>query len=112
MTVPLTSLSHGGGCGCKLAPAVLEQIIAQSGGRGLIPPDLLVGIETSDDAAVYRISDDQAIVATTDFFMPIVDDPFDFGAIAATNAISAAYAMGERALFALALGVMQIGEVA
>jgi selenide,water dikinase len=110
MTVPLTSLSHGGGCGCKLAPAVLEQIIAKSG-PGLIPPDLLVGIETSDDAAVYRISDDQAIVATTDFFMPIVDDPFDFGAIAATNAISDVYAMGGRPLFALALVAMPIDKL-
>ena len=110
-TVRLTSLSHGGGCGCKLAPAVLEQIIARSGGRGLIPPDLLIGIETSDDAAVYRISDDQAIVATTDFFMPIVDDPFDFGAIAATNAISDVYAMGGRPLFALALVAMPIDKL-
>ena len=107
----LTSLSHGGGCGCKLAPAVLEQIIARSGGRGLVPPDLLVGIETSDDAAVYRISDDQAIVATTDFFMPIVDDPFDFGSIAATNAISDVYAMGGRPLFALALVAMPIDKL-
>jgi selenide,water dikinase len=110
-TVPLTSLSHGGGCGCKLAPAVLEQIIARSGNRGLIPPDLLVGIETSDDAAVYRMSDDQAIVATTDFFMPIVDDPFDFGAIAATNAISDVYAMGGKPLFALALVAMPIDKL-
>ena len=107
----LTSLSHGGGCGCKLAPAVLEQIIARSGGAGLIPPDLLVGIETSDDAAVYRISEDQAIVATTDFFMPIVDDPFDFGSIAATNAISDVYAMGGRPLFALALVAMPIDKL-
>src|SRR5262245_48152630 len=110
-TLRLTSLSPGGGCGCKLAPAVLEQVIASSGGRGLIPPELLVGIETSDDAAVYRISDDQAIVATTDFFMPIVDDPFDFGAIAATNAISDVYAMGGRPLFALALVAMPIDKL-
>jgi selenide,water dikinase len=110
-TMRLTSLSHGGGCGCKLAPAVLEQIIAKSGGRGLLPADLLVGIETSDDAAVYRISDDQAIVATTDFFMPIVDDPFDFGSIAATNAISDVYAMGGRPLFALALVAMPIDKL-
>jgi selenide,water dikinase len=103
---PLTSLSHGGGCGCKLAPAVLEQIIAKSGSRNLLPPDLLVGIENSDDAAVYRISEEQAIVATTDFFMPIVDDAFDFGSIAATNAISDVYAMGGRPLFALALVAM------
>jgi selenide,water dikinase len=90
---------------------MLEQIIARSGGHGLIPPDLLVGIETSDDAAVYRINDDQAIVATTDFFMPIVDDPFDFGSIAATNAISDVYAMGGRPLFALALVAMPIDKL-
>jgi selenide,water dikinase len=109
--VPLTSLSHGGGCGCKLAPAVLEQIIAKSGSRNLLPPDLLVGIENSDDAAVYRISEEQAIVATTDFFMPIVDDAFDFGSIAATNAISDVYAMGGRPLFALALVAMPIDKL-
>src|SRR4051812_39972741 len=107
----LTSLSHGGGCGCKLSPAVLEQIIAKAGGSGLIPPQLLVGIETSDDAAVYQINEHQAIVATTDFFMPIVDDPFDFGAIAATNAISDVYAMGGRPLFALALVAMPVAKL-
>jgi len=111
LTVPLTSLSHGGGCGCKLAPAVLEQLVAKAGGSGLIPRELLVGIETSDDAAVYQISEHQAIVATTDFFMPIVDDPFDFGAIAATNAISDVYAMGGRPLFALALVAMPIARL-
>ena len=111
MTVRLTSLSHGGGCGCKLAPAVLEQLIARSGGGGLVPNDLLVGIENSDDAAVYRINEDQAIVATTDFFMPIVDDPFDFGAIAATNAISDVYAMGGQPLFALAIVAMPIDKL-
>jgi selenide,water dikinase len=111
MTVRLTSLSHGGGCGCKLAPAVLEQLIARSGAGGPVPTDLLVGIENSDDAAVYRISEDQAIVATTDFFMPIVDDPFDFGAIAATNAISDVYAMGGRPLFALAIVAMPIDKL-
>jgi selenide, water dikinase len=109
--VRLTSLSHGGGCGCKLAPSVLKQLIARSGGSGLVPADLLVGIEHSDDAAVYRINDDQAIVATTDFFMPIVDDPFDFGAIAATNAISDVYAMGAQPLFALALVAMPVGKL-
>jgi selenide, water dikinase len=109
-SIRLTSLSHGGGCGCKLAPAVLEKIIAGTVG-GLTPPDLLVGVETSDDAAVYRISDTQAIVATTDFFMPIVDDPFDFGAIAATNAISDVYAMGGTPLFALALVGMPIDRL-
>jgi selenide,water dikinase len=108
--VRLTSLSHGGGCGCKLAPAVLEQIIARTTG-GLIPSELLVGIETSDDAAVFQINEKQAIVATTDFFMPIVDDPFDFGAIAATNAISDVYAMGGRPLFALALVAMPVNKL-
>jgi selenide,water dikinase len=108
--IRLTSLSHGGGCGCKLAPAVLEKIIAGTVG-GLTPPDLLVGVETSDDAAVYRINETQAVVATTDFFMPIVDDPFDFGAIAATNAISDVYAMGGTPLFALALVGMPIDKL-
>lgn len=103
----LTSLSHGGGCGCKIAPAVLSEIL-----KGVpqlpFPKELLVGIETSDDAAVYQINESQAIVATTDFFMPIVDDPFDFGKIAATNAISDIYAMGGTPLFALALVGMPI----
>jgi selenide,water dikinase len=106
----LTSLSHGGGCGCKIAPALLEQIIAKSG-AGILPKQLLVGTETSDDAAVYQINESQAIVATTDFFMPIVDDPFDFGAIAATNAISDVYAMGGAPLFALALVGMPINTL-
>jgi len=103
----LTQLSHGGGCGCKIAPAVLEKIL---GGMpsGIVPPQLLVGTETSDDAAVYQINPQQAIVATTDFFMPIVDDPFDFGRIAATNAISDVYAMGGTPLFALALVGMPV----
>jgi selenide, water dikinase len=103
----LTSLSHGGGCGCKIAPGVLSQILRSSPALPL-PPELLVGIETADDAAVYRLSDEQALVATTDFFMPIVDDPFDFGRIAATNAISDVYAMGGRPIFALALAGMPI----
>ena len=106
----LTQFSHGGGCGCKIAPGVLQAIIAKSG-PSLIPKELLVGIETSDDAAVYRINDRQAIVATTDFFMPIVDDPFDFGAIAATNAISDVYAMGATPLFALALVGMPVDKL-
>ena len=106
-TKRLTQLSHGGGCGCKIAPAVLQKILAGSTG-GIIPPQLLVGTETSDDAAVYQINTQQAIVATTDFFMPIVDDPFDFGRIAATNAISDVYAMGGTPLFALALVGMPI----
>lgn len=104
--VRLTDLAHGGGCGCKLSPAVLESIIARS--SGLIPQQLLVGIESSDDAAVYQINETQAIVATTDFFMPVVDDPFDFGAIAATNAISDVYAMGGRPLLALAIVGMPV----
>jgi len=110
MPLRLTSFSHGGGCGCKIAPEVLRQIIAKSG-PSLLPKELLVGIETSDDAAVYRINDTQAIVATTDFFMPIVDDPFDFGAIAATNAISDVYAMGGTPLFALALVGMPVNQL-
>src|SRR5437870_7136185 len=110
MQVRLTQFSHGGGCGCKIAPGVLEQILARSA-PGIVPKELLVGIETSDDAAVYRINDHQAIVATTDFFMPIVDDPYDFGAIAATNAISDIYAMGGTPLFALALLAMPVNEL-
>lgn len=103
----LTSLAHGGGCGCKIAPGVLQEIL-----RGRVqlpvPPELLVGIETSDDAAVYRLNDHQAVVATTDFFMPVVDDPHDFGRIAATNAISDVYAMGGTPIFALALVGMPV----
>jgi selenide, water dikinase len=108
--IRLTQFSHGGGCGCKIAPGVLEQILGGAAG-GLLPKALLVGIETSDDAAVYQINDNQAIVATTDFFMPIVDDPFDFGAIAATNAISDVYAMGGTPLFALALVGMPVNQI-
>ena len=108
--VRLTSLSHGGGCGCKIAPGVLEKILSKTQ-NALIPKQLLVGIETSDDAAVYQINDTQAIVATTDFFMPIVDDPFDFGRIAATNAISDVYAMGGTPLFALALVGMPVNTL-
>jgi selenide,water dikinase len=106
----LTSLSHGGGCGCKIAPAVLQQIISKAD-HPLLPKALLVGIETADDAAVYQINETQAIVATTDFFMPIVDDPFDFGRIAATNAISDVYAMGGTPLFALALVGMPVNTL-
>jgi selenide,water dikinase len=106
----LTSLSHGGGCGCKIAPGVLQQILSKQA-NPILPKELLVGIETSDDAAVYQINDTQAIVATTDFFMPIVDDPFDFGRIAATNAISDVYAMGGQPLFALALVGMPINTL-
>ena len=103
----LTSLSHGGGCGCKIAPGVLSEILKGTA-RFPVPPELLVGIETADDAAVYRLNDEQALIATTDFFMPIVDDPFDFGRIAATNAISDVYAMGGRPILALAIVGMPI----
>ena len=103
----LTSLSHGGGCGCKIAPGVLSEILRGTA-RFPVPPELLVGIETADDAAVYKLNDEQALIATTDFFMPIVDDPFDFGRIAATNAISDVYAMGGTPIFALALVGMPV----
>lgn len=103
----LTSLSHGGGCGCKIAPGLLTEILRTTA-RMPVPPQLLVGIETADDAAVYRLNDEQALVATTDFFMPIVDDPYDFGRIAATNAISDVYAMGARPILALALVGMPV----
>jgi len=105
--IKLTQLSHGGGCGCKIAPAVLQSILGDV--KEKLPfPNLLVGTETSDDAAVYKLNDTQAIVATTDFFMPIVDDPFDFGRIAATNALSDIYAMGATPIMALAVVGMPI----
>ncbi len=108
LAVPrLTSLSHGGGCGCKIAPGVLSEILKNSSNLP-IPPQLLVGIETADDAAVYQLNDEQALIATTDFFMPIVDDPYDFGRIAATNAISDVYAMGGTPIMALGLVGMPI----
>jgi len=97
----LTSLSHGGGCGCKIAPGVLAAILKDTQALP-VPKELLVGIETSDDAAVWKLNEQQALIATTDFFMPIVDDPRDFGRIAATNAISDVYAMGGRPIMALA----------
>src|ERR1700675_2148587 len=106
----LTSLAHGGGCGCKIAPGVLAELL-----KGSLPSrryaDLMVGTDTSDDAAVYRLNETQAVVATTDFFMPIVDDPFDFGRIAATNALSDIYAMGGRPLLALAIVGMPINTL-
>jgi selenide,water dikinase len=112
MTEPikLTSFSHGGGCGCKIAPGVLSEILRNSNGFP-VPKELLVGIETADDAAVYKLNDEQALIATTDFFMPIVDDPFDFGRIAATNAISDVYAMGGTPIMALALVGMPINKL-
>ncbi|HLV28377.1 MAG TPA: selenide, water dikinase SelD [Burkholderiaceae bacterium] len=103
----LTSLSHGGGCGCKIAPGILSELLA---GMPAAQPyaALMVGNETADDAAVYRLNDEQALIATTDFFMPIVDDPYDFGRIAATNALSDIYAMGGSPIMALALVGMPI----
>lgn len=106
----LTSLAHGGGCGCKLAPNVLSEILSGAPSAA-IPKDLIVDAATSDDAAVWRVSDDVALVATTDFFMPIVDDPFEFGRIAATNAISDIYAMGAKPIFSLALVGMPIAKI-
>ena len=108
--IKLTSFSHGGGCGCKIAPGVLAEILKNSSGFP-VPKELMVGIETADDAAVYKLNDEQALIATTDFFMPIVDDPFDFGRIAATNAISDVYAMGGTPIMALALVGMPINKL-
>jgi selenide,water dikinase len=109
-SIKLTSFSHGGGCGCKIAPGVLAEILKTSGGFP-VPPQVLVGIETADDAAVYKLNEEQALIATTDFFMPIVDDPYDFGRIAATNAISDVYAMGGTPIMALALVGMPIDKL-
>ena len=109
-TIKLTSFSHGGGCGCKIAPGVLAEILKNASGFTL-PKELMVGIETADDAAVYKLNDEQALIATTDFFMPIVDDPYDFGRIAATNAISDVYAMGGTPIMALALVGMPIDKL-
>eukprot|EP01032_Pedospumella_encystans_P010895 gene10895-12713_t len=108
--IRLTSFSHGGGCGCKIAPGVLSEIL-RTNAPSFLPPQLMVGIETSDDAAVWKLNDEQALIATTDFFMPIVDDPFDFGRIAATNAISDVYAMGGTPIMALAIVAMPIGKL-
>jgi len=106
----LTDLAHGGGCGCKLAPSVLQQLLA---GQSPTQPyaQLLVGTETGDDAAVWQFDDDHCIIATTDFFMPMVDDPRDFGRIAAANAISDVYAMGGRPLMALAILGMPLDKL-
>src|ERR1700754_330774 len=113
MNVPivrLTSLAHGGGCGCKLAPSVLQQLLAD---QPAAQPyrQLLVGTETGDDAAVWEIDENTCIIATTDFFMPMVDDPFDFGRIAATNAISDVYAMGGKPIMALAILGMPVDKM-
>src|ERR1700675_2273332 len=108
--IRLTELSHGGGCWCKIAPYVLSEILSSTPIRGL-PKELLVGTETADDAAVYRLNDTQALVATTDFLPPIVDDPYDFGRIAATNAISDIYAMGGTPIMALAIVGMPLEKL-
>ena len=100
--IKLTSFSHGAGCGCKIAPSTLEKILGASK-DGEVDPNLLVDNSTNDDAAVYDLGNGQAIVSTTDFFMPIVDDPFDFGGIASVNAISDVYAMGGKPLVAIAI---------
>ncbi len=110
LPIRLTQFSHGGGCGCKIAPALLHDMLKDLP-SGILPPALLVGTETSDDAAVYQLNAEQAIIATTDFFMPIVDDPHSFGEIAATNAISDIYAMGGKPLFALAIVGMPIDKL-
>ncbi|GLT23654.1 selenide, water dikinase [Zoogloea oryzae] len=106
----LTELSHGGGCGCKIAPAVLSEMLAHMPAAQPFA-NLMVGTETADDAAVWRLNDEQALIATTDFFMPIVDDPFDFGRIAATNALSDVYAMGGTPIMALAIVGMPVNKL-
>jgi selenide,water dikinase len=110
MQIKLTEYAHGGGCGCKIAPGLLSQLLGGSP-AGDSFPDLLVGYDHADDAAVYRINESQALVATTDFFMPVVDDPFDFGRIAATNAISDIYAMGATPIMALAVVGMPVNKL-
>jgi len=108
--IRLTEYSHGAGCGCKISPQVLTQILAQVRTQAR-DPRLLVGYDTRDDAAVYQISDREAIVSTTDFFTPIVDDPVHFGAIAAVNAISDVYAMGGRPLMAISILGWPVGKL-
>src|SRR5215213_4940194 len=110
-TIRLTSLAHGGGCGCKLAPSVLQQLLAGQPATAIYK-QLLVGTETSDDAAVWQVDDNTCVIATTDFFMPMVDDPYDFGRIAATNAISDVYAMGGKPIMALAILGMPVDKIA
>ncbi|MBP1883937.1 selenide, water dikinase SelD [Sinorhizobium mexicanum] len=106
----LTALAHGGGCGCKLAPSVLQQLLADQP-AGSPFSRLIVGTETGDDAAVWQLDDETCVIATTDFFMPMVDDPFHFGRIAATNAISDVYAMGGKPIMALAILGMPIDKI-
>src|SRR5262245_62478034 len=108
--IRLSHLSHGGGCGCKLAPSVLQQLLSS---HPTVTPykQLLVGLETGDDAAVLQLENGTCIIATTDFFMPMVDDPNDFGRIAATNAISDVYAMGGTPIMALAILGMPVDKI-
>src|SRR5215468_1927626 len=106
----LTSLAHGGGCGCKLAPSVLQQLLSSQASAQPFA-QLLIGTETGDDAAVWKLDDNTCVIATTDFFMPMVDDPFDFGRIAATNAISDVYAMGGKPIMALAILGMPVDRM-
>ncbi len=102
--IRLTRFSHGAGCACKLSPEELRTVLGLVRGFGPnTDPDLIVGLDTADDAAVYRLREDLAVVFTADFFTPIVDDPFDFGRVAATNALSDIYAMGGMPLLALNL---------
>ncbi|MCK2087576.1 selenide, water dikinase SelD [Thauera aromatica] len=108
--IKLTQFSHGGGCGCKIAPGVLSELLAKMP-AGVVPPELLVGTDTADDAAVYKLNERQAIVATTDFFTPIVDNARDFGRIAATNALSDVYAMGATPILALAVVGMPLDKL-
>jgi selenide, water dikinase len=108
--IRLSSMAHGGGCGCKLSPAVLSALLANMP-KAKAFEQLLVGAETADDAAVWQIDRDTCIISTTDFFTPMVDDPRDFGRIAATNAISDVYAMGGRPIFALAILGMPLGKI-
>jgi selenide,water dikinase len=109
-SIRLTDLAHGGGCGCKLAPSVLQQLLATQ--PAAMPyAQLLVGTETGDDAAVWQVDDKTCVIATTDFFMPVVDDPRDFGRIAAANALSDVYAMGGKPIMALAILGMPLGKL-
>lgn len=108
--IRLTEFAHGGGCGCKLAPSVLSELLSGHQAAAF-HKQLLVGIETGDDAAVWQLDASTCIIATTDFFMPMVDDPFDFGRVAATNAISDVYAMGGKPIFALAILGMPLGKI-
>jgi selenide, water dikinase len=108
--IRLSQLSHGGGCGCKLAPSVLQQLLSGAA-TATRYRQLLVGVETGDDAGVWELDDGTCVMATTDFFMPMVDDPYDFGRIAATNALSDIYAMGGTPIMALAILGMPVDKI-